>query len=55
MGLDIGMHGVGVYRIVGNFREAQIFAIFAIQPPLAKICSHEKFIPVNILHGFLHL
>ena len=31
------------YRIAGNFREAEIFAIFAIKRQLAKICSRENF------------
>ena len=34
---------VGVYRTAGNFRETEIFAIFAIKRQLAKICSREKF------------
>ena len=32
-----------MYRIAGNFREAEIFAIFAIECQLTKICSHENF------------
>ena len=31
------------YRIAGNFREAEIFAIFAIKCQLTKICSRENF------------
>ena len=30
------------YCIAGNFREAEIFAIFAIKGQLAKICSREN-------------
>ena len=37
------------YRIVGNFCEAEIFAIFAIKHQLAKICSSANF----FLHKFL--
>ena len=37
------------YRIVGNFREAQVFAIFTIRYQLAKICSHKKFFLLNVL------
>ena len=32
-----------MYRIVGNCREAEIFAIFTIKCQLAKICSRENF------------
>ena len=31
------------YRIAGNFREAEMFAIFVIKRQLAKICSRENF------------
>ena len=31
------------YRIAGNFREVEIFAIFAIKRQLPKICSRENF------------
>ena len=37
------------YRIAGNFREAEIFAIFAIKRQLAKICSRENFFRQKIL------
>ena len=47
---------LSLYRTAGNFREAEIFAIFTIQRPLAKICSREKFLPVKIRfqNAFLH-
>ena len=32
-----------LYRIAGNFREAEIFAIFVIKRQLTKICSRENF------------
>ena len=35
---------VNTYRVVGNFREAEIFTIiFVIKRQLAKICSCENF------------
>ena len=35
------------YRIAGNFREAENFAIFAIKRHLAKICSRENLFSRN--------
>ena len=37
------------YRMVGNFHEAEIFAIFTVKHQLAKICSRENFFLQNVL------
>ena len=37
------------YCIVGNFHEAEIFAIFMIKHQLAKICSPKKILLQNVL------
>ena len=42
-GTFMAYNGWDIYRIAGNFREAEIFAIFAIKRQLAKICSRENF------------
>ena len=34
---------ITAYRIAGNFREPEIFTIFAIKRQLAKICYRENF------------